>query len=114
MLNKELLMVGSEALEPVLSLYISPGLRRQPLVSGMLSSGKPFAVRNEGETTFKLSEIELTANIVIEYNEEIQLSTSNLMSAYSSYSGGVVRAPAHMIDYFRISDRTQSASISLS
>ena len=33
MLNKELLMVGSESLEPVLSVYISPDVRYLPSVS---------------------------------------------------------------------------------
>ena len=114
MLNKELLMVGSESLDPVLSIYISPGVRRKPRVSGTLSSGEPFYTIKTGETTFKFSEIELTASICIEYDEEMQLSTSNLMPAFSRYSGGVKRAPAKLIDYFRIENRTQSASISLS
>lgn len=49
MLNKELLMVGSESLEPVLSIYISPDLRYSPAVSGRLSSGESFYVSNAGE-----------------------------------------------------------------
>lgn len=113
MLNKELLMVGSEYLEPVLSIYISPDVRHLPSVSGTLSSGEAFYVKKTGETTFKFSEIELTEIIVISYYEYIQLSTSNLMPATAPYSGGVKRAPAGMLDYFRIRDRTQSASISL-
>lgn len=114
MLNKELLMVGSESLEPVLSIYISPDIRHLPSVSGMLSSGESFYVSNAGETTFKFSEIELTANIGIRYDESIQLSASNLLPVSSLYSGGVERAPSIMLDNFRIADRTQSASISLS
>lgn len=113
MLNKELLMVGSESLEPVLSIYISPNIKYLPSVSGTLSSGEAFYVKKAGETTFKFSEIELTEIIVISYYEDIQLSTSNLMPATALYSGGVARAPAVMLDYFRIRDRTQSASISL-
>lgn len=113
MLNKELLMVGSESLEPVLSIYISPYISYLPSVSGMLSSGESFYVSNTGETTFKFSEIELTANILIRYYEDAQLSTSNLMPALESYSGRAVRAPAVMLESFRIRDRTQSASISL-
>ena len=113
MLNKELLMVGSESLEPVLSIYISPDLSYSPFVSGMLSSGAAFYVSNTGETTFKFSEIELTASISIRYYEDTQLSTSNLMPAFASYSGGAERAPSAMLKYFRIKDRTQSASISL-
>lgn len=113
MLNKELLMVGSESLEPVLSVYISPDITYMPSVSGTLSSGEPFYVSNTGETTFKFSEIELTAIIIIKYSEDAQLSTSNLMSASASYSGGDARAPTIMLEHFRIRDRTQSASISL-
>lgn len=112
MLNKELLMVGSESLEPVLSIYISPDISYLPAVSGMLSSGESFFVNNAGETTFKLSEIELTANISIRYYEDAQLTT-NLMSASASYSGGDERAPSLMLKTLRIRDRTQSASISL-
>nr|DAM16042.1 MAG TPA: hypothetical protein [Caudoviricetes sp.] len=48
MLNKELLMVGSESLEPVLSVYISPDVRHLPSVSGTLSSGEAFYVRKTG------------------------------------------------------------------
>lgn len=113
MLNKELLMVGSESLEPVLSIYISPDLRYSPAVSGRLSSGESFYVSNAGETTFKFSEIELTANITIRYPGDAQLSTSNLMPALASYSGGAERAPSTEMEIFRIRDRTQSASISL-
>lgn len=113
MLNKELLMVGSESLEPVLSIYISPDIRYLPSVSGMLSSGAPFYVKNTGETTFKFSEIELTASITIRYSEDMQLSTTNLMPADASYSGGDERAASTMLESFRIRDRTQSASISL-
>nr|DAM16043.1 MAG TPA: hypothetical protein [Caudoviricetes sp.] len=43
----------------------------------------------------------------------MQLSTSNLMPATTPYSRRVKRAPSVMMDYFRIRDRTQSASISL-
>ena len=113
MLNKELLMVGSESLEPVLSIYISPDIRHSPSIYGMLSSGKAFYVSSAGETTFKFSEIELTANISISYHEDAQLSTSNLMPASAPYSGGAERAPAILSDFFRIRDRTQSASISI-
>lgn len=113
MLNKELLMVGSESLEPVLSIYISPDLSYLPSVSGILSSGESFFVNNVGETTFKFSEIELTAKISIMYNEGTHLTISNLMPASASYSGGDERAPSLMLETLRIRDRTQSASISL-
>lgn len=113
MLNKELLMVGSESLEPVLSIYIAPYISYLPSVSGTLSSGEPFYVSNTGEKTFKFSEIELTASISIRYYEDAQLSTTNLMPADASYSGGAKWAPSVMLESFRIKDRTQSASISL-
>lgn len=113
MLNKELLMVGSESLEPVLSIYISPDLRYLPAVAGRYSSGEYFYVNNAGETTFKFSEIELTASISIRYYEDAQLSTTNLMPAFASYSGVAERAPALMSESLLIRDRTQSASISL-
>lgn len=113
MLNKELLMVGSESLDPVLSIYISPDIGYLPAVSGMLSSGVPFFVNNAGETTFKFSEIELTALITIKYSEDTQLAFSNLKPASASYSGGDERAASLMLTTLRIMDRTQSASISL-
>lgn len=113
MLNKELLMVGSESLEPVLSIYISPDIRYLPAVSGMLSSGESFFVNNAGETTFKFSEIELTALITIRYYEDAQIAFSNLKPASKSYSGGDERAPSLMLMTLRIMDRTQSASISI-
>lgn len=113
MLNKELLMVGSESLEPVLSIYISPDISYSPAVSGTLSSGESFYVNNAGETTFKFSEIEPTAIITSRYYEDAQLSVSNLVPALASYSGRDKRAPSIMLESLRIKDRTQSASISL-
>lgn len=111
MLNKELLMAGSTDLEPVLSIYISPDVIYMPHVSGMLSSGQSFTVNTTGETTFKFSEIELTASIIIKYDERTLLSTSNL-TAYPSRES-ISRAPSLMMDVLYIADRTQSASISL-
>lgn len=111
MLNKELLM-GS--LEPVLSIYISPALRHMPSVTGTLSTGKDFYVNHAGVTTFKFSEIELTEAIIIEYYDDVGLSTTNLMAAFSSYSGGYERVSSALMEYCRIADRTRSASISLS
>lgn len=115
MLNKELLLAGSESLEPVLSIYISPDVAGMPSVSGTLSSGQLFAVRTAGETTFKFSEIELTANICIKYNEEVQLSTSNLTEYGERPSReGISRLPAIMGVCLYVVDPSQSASISLS
>lgn len=111
MLNKELLMAGSTDLEPVLSIYISPDVLFMPTVTVMLSSGTPFNVENTGETTYKFSEIDLNARIYIKYDEGTLISTSNL-TAYPSREG-ISRAPSTMVDIFYITDRTQSASISL-
>lgn len=113
MLNKELLMVGSGSLDPVLSIYISPDVRYLPAISGILSSGESFLVNNAGETTFKFSEIELTALISIRYYEDMELTFSNLEPASTSYSGGDERAASIMLMSLRIMDRTQPASISL-
>lgn len=113
MLNKELLMVGSESLKPVLSIYISPDIRYLPSVSGTLSSGAPFYIKSPGETTLKFSEIELTASILISYYDDELLSTTNLVPEPAFYSGGDERAPSTMLEYFRIKDRAQSASISI-
>lgn len=120
MLNKELLMVGSESLEPVLSIYISPDISYFPNVSCMLTTGNRFYASNTGETTLKFSEIELAGSILVDYPEGTQLSTTNLMSEATAYSGGVAAygggdelPPALIFASFRIRDRTQSASISL-
>lgn len=113
MLNKELLMVGSESLEPVLSIYISPAISNFPSVAVMLSSGEAFYVSNAGETTFKFSEIELAECISIKYYDDTQLSISNLRSGFASYSGRAKRAPSFMLESLLIIDSTQSASISL-
>lgn len=115
MLNKEFLLAGSESLEPVLSIYISPDVARRPSVSGTLSSGQSFTVETAGETTFKFSEIELTARICIEYNEDVQLSTSNLTEYGERPSReGISRVPAFMWVCLYVADPSQSASISLS
>lgn len=113
MLNKELLMVGSVSLEPVLSIYISPDISYFPTVSCILSSGDRFYVNNTGETTFKFSEIEPTALITISYYEDTQIAFSNLKPASASYSGGDERAEPRMLMTLSIMDRPQSASISL-
>lgn len=113
MLNKELLLTGSDSLEPVLSIYISPDLKYSPSVSGRLSSGESFYVSSAGETTFKFSEIDLTADILIKYFDDMELSTHTLTLVLEAYSGGAERAPAIMLENFRISDVTQSASIAI-
>lgn len=113
MINKALLMLGSESLDPVLSIYISPDISNLPSVSGKLSTGKAFYTKKPGETTVKFSELDLNEILTIRYSEEIQLYTSNLMPATEPYSGGVERAPSILLVDLRIGDRTQPASISL-
>lgn len=114
MLNKELLMVCGGSLEPVLSIYISPAVKNLPSVAGTYSTGESFSVRHTGMTTFKFSEIKLTETITISYYEDVQLSTHNLIPETPPSPVGYERAPAVLLAYFRIADRTQSASISLS
>lgn len=113
MLNKELLLVGSESLEPVLSIYISPDIRYFPYVSCVLTTGSRLYISDTGETTLKLSELDLAESILVDYTRGTQLSTTNLLSEVASYSGGAERAPEIITVSFRIRDRTQSASISL-
>lgn len=116
MLNKELLMVGNKDLEPVLSIYISPDIGYMPSVSGTLSSGQPFDVCKAGETTFKFSEIELTANIRIKYDSDglTHLSTTNLTQYGERPFRKVSRAPSIMVEVLHVADPSQSASISIS
>ena len=68
MMNKELLMAVGEGLEPVLSIYFTPGNTANATVYVLLSSGSTIMVTDQ-ETerkTFKFSEIDVTASIVIE------------------------------------------------
>ena len=108
-------MAVSEGLEPVLSIYISPDIRYMPSVSGTLSSGQPFTVDTTGERTFKLSEIELTASICVEYDSDglTHLSTTNLTHYASPTFRKVSRAPSIMVVFLRVTDPSQSASISI-
>lgn len=116
MLNKDLLMAVGEGLEPVLSIYISPDIVYMPSVSVTLSSGQLFDVSKTGETTFKFSEIELTASIHISYDSDglTHLSTTNLTHYASPTFRKVSRAPSIMVVFLRVTDPSQSASISLS
>lgn len=113
MLNKELLMLRSGSLEPVLSIYISPDLSSLPTVAGKLFSGESFVVHNAGATTFKFSELDLNAIISVRYYEDTNPTFSNLKLTFADYSGRDKRALAIMKDSFRIRDKTQSASILL-
>lgn len=111
MLNKELLMAGSDSLVPVLSIYIAPAVNYAPTISGTLSSGEPFYVSDSGETIFKFSELDPTAIISVRYYEDAQLSTTNLKPRPTPYSVSARWAPSVMVETSSIEDRTQSASI---
>lgn len=109
MLNKELLMAVGEDLEPVLSIYFTPGNRANATVRVLLSSGNAITVTDQ-ETerkTFKFSEIDVTASIFISYNQYLTtITTKNLVNPYAK-----ARAPEVGILYLDIEDVTQSASI---
>lgn len=109
MLNKELLMAVGEGLEPVLSIYFTPGNSANARVRVLLSSGNSITVTDQ-ETerkTFKFSEIDVTASIFISYNAYLTtITTKNLVNPYA-----LARAPEVEVLYLDIEDVTQSASI---
>lgn len=106
MLNKELLMAVGEGLEPVLSIYFTPGNRANAHVRVSLSSGNSITVTDQEteKKTFKFSEIDVTASIFITYYAYLTtITTKNLVNPY--------RAPEVAFLYLDIEDVTQSASI---
>lgn len=109
MLNKELLMAVGEGLEPVLSICFTPGNQAQATVYVRLSSGNVIMVTDlEIERkTFKFSEIDVTAEIVIRYNQYLtHITTKNLVDSPIQ-----TRAPEVTLMSLWIEDVTQSASI---
>lgn len=109
MLNKELLMAVGEGLEPVLSIYFTPGNQAQATVYVRLSSGNVITVTDlEIERkTFKFSEIDVTAEISIRYNQYLtHITTKNLVDSPIQ-----TRAPEVTLMSLWIEDVTQSASI---
>lgn len=110
MLNKELLMAVDEDLEPVLSIYFTPGNQAQATVYVRLSSGNVIMVTDlEIERkTFKFSEIDVTAEISIRYN---QYSTTHITTKNLVDSPIQTRAPEVTLMSLWIEDVTQSASI---
>lgn len=109
MLNKELLMAVGEGLEPVLSICFTPGNRAQATVYVRLSSGNVITVTDlEIERkTFKFSEIDVTAEISIRYNQYLtHITTKNLVDSPIQ-----TRAPEVTLMSLWIEDVTQSASI---
>lgn len=109
MLNKELLMAVGEGLEPVLSICFTPGNQAQAAVYVSLSSGDVIMVTDlEIERkTFKFSEIDVTAEITIRYNQYLtHITTKNLVDSPIQ-----TRAPEVTLMSLWIEDVTQSASI---
>lgn len=111
MLNKDLLMAVSEGLEPVLSIYFTPGNQAQATVYVRLSSGNEITVTDleiEIERkTFKFSEIDVTAEISIRYNQYLtHITTKNLVDSPIQ-----TRAPEATYMSLWIEDVTQSASL---
>lgn len=110
MLNKELLMAVGEGLEPVLSICFTSGNQAQATVYVRLSSGNVITVTDlEIERkTFKFSEIDVTAEISIRYNNQYltHITTKNLVDSPIQ-----TRAPEVTLMSLWIEDVTQSASI---
>lgn len=109
MLNKELLMAVGEGLEPVLSIYISPGNSADVRMSVRLSSGNVIylTTQNTERKTFKFSEIDVTSSIDIRYDIYMaNITTKNLIDSPIK-----PHAPEVGILTLWIEDVTQSASI---
>lgn len=109
MLNKELFMAVGEGLEPVLSIYISPGNPANVTVSVSLSSGNVIylTTQNTERKTFKFSEIDVTSSINIRYSlYSTNITTKNLID-----SPVKPRKPDGWFKTLWIEDVTQSASI---
>lgn len=111
MLNKELLMAVGEGLEPVLSIYISPGNPANVTVTVSLSSGDVIylTTQNTERKTFKFSEIDVTSSISIRYSlYSASFTTKNLIDHPIK-----PRAPEMGLMNLWIEDVTQSASIEI-
>lgn len=109
MLNKELLMAVGEGLEPVLSIYISPGSPAHVTVTVRLSSGNVIylTTQNTERKTFKFSEIDVTSSIGIMYDQySANITIKNLIDSPIK-----PRAPELGLMSLWIEDVTQSASI---
>lgn len=109
MLNKELLMAVSEGLEPVLSIYFTPGNQAGAEVTVMLSSGVRVVVPEVTgkEIQLKFSYLDVTAAINIKYNQYLaHITTKNLVDSPIQ-----TRAPELTYRSLWIEDVTQSASL---
>lgn len=112
MLNKDLLMAVSEDLEPVLSIYFTPGNQANATVSVVLSSGNVISLtaQETERKTFKFSEIDVTHKISISYIKYLtNITTKNLIDSPIK-----PRAPETWFMTLWIEDVTQSASIVIS
>lgn len=109
MLNSVLIMAAGEGLDPVLSIYITPGRSSHAIVYVTLSSGNVITVTDQ-ETerkTFKFSEIDVTAGIEIAYYEYLtNFTIRNLVDCNNK-----ARKPETGRRVLCIEDVTQSASI---
>ena len=105
-------MAVGEGLEPVLSIYFTPGNQAQATVFVRLSSGNVITVTDMEDLeierkTFKFSEIDVTAEISIRYNQYLtHITTKNLVDSPIQ-----TRAPEVTFMSLWIEDVTQSASI---
>ena len=102
-------MAVDEGLEPVLSIYFTPGNVSGARVTIKLSSGDSILVMDQetDRKTFKFSEIDVTADIFISYNEYLtNFTTKNLVERPRQ-----ARRPEVASKYLYIEDVTQSASI---
>jgi hypothetical protein len=109
MLNKDLLMAVGEGLELVLSICFTPGNQAQATVYVRLSSGNEIMVTDQEieRKTFKFSEIDVTAEISIRYNQYLtHITTKNLVDSPIQ-----TRVPEVTFMSLWIEDVTQSASI---
>lgn len=102
-------MAVGQGLEPVLSIYFTPGNTSGARVTIKLPSGNSILVtdRETDRKTFKFSEIDVTAGIFITYNAySTNITTKNLVEHSRQ-----TRAPEVTFQYLYIEDVTQSASI---
>lgn len=109
MLNKELLMAVGKGVDPILSIYFTPGNTANATVYIRLPSEKVIQVTDQGTPmkTFKFSEISLTSYITIRYNEYLtNFILKNLVDVTNT-----ARAPEIGFKSLSIEDVTQPASL---
>lgn len=103
-------MAVGEGLDPVLSIYFTPGNTSGARLTIKLSSGNSILVTDQetDRKTFKFSEIDVTAGIFISYYEYLtNITTKNLVR-----SNMQVYRPEVALEYLLyIEDVTQPASI---